>query len=525
MTTLLDDVLARLGAMPEAERKAVEEEAFNATGKMAFVPSPGKQTDAYLSPADILLYGGKPGGGKTSLLIGLALNEHERSLIVRKHFTDLEGVIDNAKGIVGSSKGFVGGSRPKYHKPDGVIHFQGMAQGDSIDTGKQGTPYDFIGVDEGAQLPGNAIRMLLGWNRTTKPGQRCRMVIASNPPLDSVGDWLIDFFGPWLNEAHPNPAPAGEIRWFIINKEDRSQEVPGPEPVVIEGVEYSPHSRTFIPADLEDNPYIDAEDYRRRLQVMPEPYRSILTSGNFMYARQDAEFQVIPTAWVMEAKRRWKPERPNGVAMTALAVDIAQGGADQTTLSARYGGWFAPLVAKPGGETPDGGDIAILVIQNRRDGCPVIIDMGGGYGGGAKLRLGDNEIEATPYNGGAASTATSYDGAKLKFFNKRAEVWWRFREALNPEQEGGGWVSLPDDPELTADLVAPRFDPAYMQRGIVKIESKEDIKKRLGRSPDKGDAVTMCLAIGGAAILKAQRRISGHRPQVILGHQNKRRKR
>lgn len=521
---LLDDIIARLRAMPEAQRKELEQEAARATAGMKFIPNPGAQTDAYRSRADILLYGGEPGGGKTGLIIGLALNEHERSLIVRKQFTDLEGVIDNAKEMVGTERGFVGGTRPKYNKPDGgVIHFQGLSQGEGIDTSKQGTPHDFIGVDEGAQLPENAVRMLLGWNRTKKPGQRCRMVIASNPPVDSVGDWLIDFFGPWLNHTHHNPAKPGELRWFIINGEGKSQEVPGPEPVTIGGATYEPHSRTYIPAGLEDNPFIDAPDYRKRLQAMPEPYRSILTSGNFMLARQDDQWQAIPTDWVRQAQARWTPSPPQGVPMCAMGVDPAAGGQDETVIATRHDGWYAPLLAVPGSKTPNGKDIAGLIVVNRRDGAQVAIDMGGGYGGVPYTQLKDNGIEAAAYKGAEASARRTAD-KKLGFTNKRSEAYWRFREALDPSQEGGSPIALPDDPKLVADLTAPRFE--VTSRGI-KLEAKEDVCERLGRSPDRGDAVVMAWSVGSTAAniqggWKAHNRKAT--PKVILGHENQRRR-
>lgn len=525
MTALLDDILARLSSLPEAERRAIEEDAVKATAGMQFIPSAGAQLMAYRSRADILLYGGKPGGGKTSLIIGLALNEHDRSLIVRKQFTDLEGVTDNAKGIVGSSEGFVGGSRPKYHKPGGgVIHFQGMAQGDGIDSGKQGTPYDFIGVDEGAQLPQNSIRMLLGWNRTTKKGQRCRMVIASNPPLDSTGDWLVEFFGPWLDENHSNPAKPGELRWYYIGPDDKSVEVGGPEPVTVDGVEYSPHSRTFIPADVKDNPYIDAADYVRRMQVMPEPYRSILTSGNFMYARKDADFQVIPTDWVAAAQARWTPRPPEGMAMTAMAVDPAGGGNDAEALCWRYGGWYAPLVTRQGEETAQSTHAANAIFMHRRDNCPVVVDACGGFGGPIINRLTDNEIDFVRFNGADGSTAKTLD-SRLPFANKRAEAWWRFREALDPHQEGGSVIALPPDPELRADLTAARYVGSVLERrGEIQIESKDELRKRLGRSPGKGDAAVMCLSEANKAVMRA-RSVNAPRPQVVMGHSSARRKR
>ena len=101
------------------------------------------------------------------------------------------------------------------------------------------------------------------------------------------------------------------------------------------------------------------------------------------------------------------------------------------------------------------------------------------------------------YNGANTSNETANDGSGLRFFNERAKSHWRFREALNPDQEGGSCIALPPDPELRADLAAPTWD--LTTRGI-QVEEKEKIKDRIGRSPDKGDAVIQALAAGDAAL-------------------------
>ena len=93
----------------------------------------------------------------------------------------------------------------------------------------------------------------------------------------------------------------------------------------------------------------------------------------------------------------------------------------------------------------------------------------------------------------------------MAFVNKRAEAHWRFREALNPDQDGGSAIALPPDPQVLADLTAPRWK--LMTRGI-QIESKEDLKKpeRLGRSPDKGDAIVMAWSEGEKALIRKMRK-------------------
>jgi len=71
----------------------------------------------------------------------------------------------------------------------------------------------------------------------------------------------------------------------------------------------------------------------------------------------------------------------------------------------------------------------------------------------------------------------------LKYVNRRAEQWWQLREMLAPAT--GLNVALPPDEQLRADLTAPTYK--LTSRGLL-IESKEDLQKRLHRSPDRGDA-------------------------------------
>lgn len=472
----------------------------------------------------IFVTGNCAGGGKSGLGLGLALNEHHRSLVVRRQFTDVHGLFDDCKRIVGTSDGFVGGNRPLYRKTDGgVIHFEGYGDVNDI-TGKQGTPHDLIFVDEAAQLPLHAILLLMGWCRTVKQGQRTRVVLASNPPLDTTGDWMMQYFGAWLDERHPNPAKAGELRYYVTDEDGNDVEVKSADDyILIKGEKYYPKSRTFIPASVSDNPFIN-EDYKNQLNMLPEPYRSALRDGNFLNARQDDEWQVIPTAWIRAAQDRWrKYGKPEHVPQCAIGVDVAQGGTDRTVLAIRYDGYFDELVTVEGAKTPDGPSVAALVVQHRRGNPKVIIDMGGGYGGSAYDHLKQNNIDVIGHKGAQASMARTKDKL-LGFFNKRSQVWWQFREALDPSQEGGSHIMLPDDPQLVSDLTSPLFE---VTSSGIKVEPKDKLCKRLGRSTDKGDAVVMAWAYGQTVVnirggweAQAKRR---NTPTVVDKHAAKRR--
>lgn len=489
----LDEILDRLSALSDEDRAKVVADSAIVSQHLRWIPSPGPQTEAYFSKADILLYGGEPGGGKTSLLLGLAFNNHRRSLIMRKQYTDLSSIVEEAIKFNGSRKGYNGSPPPslKINKQK-FIEFGAAARvGDEQHW--QGNPHDFIGFDEGTQFAEIQVRFLMGWLRCADdPKQRTRVVIATNPPLSSEGAWIVQMFAPWLDPRHHNPAKVGELRWFVTDEHGKDTEVDGPEPHTLEdGKVVRPKSRTFIPASVNDNPYLAQTNYQAELDAMPEPFRSILMGG-FMASFRDDDNQCIPTSWVRDAQKRWTQKPRLGVPMCSIGVDVASGGADNTTLAPRYDDWFAPLIEKPGRETPLGRDVAGMIVSNRKDGAVIVLDMGGGYGGATFECLLENEIPVIPYKG-ASGVETRTKDRQLKFVNKRTETYWRFREALDPSQEGGSTIMLPDDPVLMADLTAPTFE--ITKQGI-KLETKEDLVARLGRSPDKGDAVVMSWSSG-----------------------------
>jgi hypothetical protein len=186
----------------------------------------------------------------------------------------------------------------------------------------------------------------------------------------------------------------------------------------------------------------------------------------------------------------------------------------------RHAGWFSEPVSTKGSETSDGSRAAGLIVEHRRHNAPVVVDVGGGYGGAVIQRLGDNGIQHHAFNGANSSIGKSKDG-KLGFANKRAEAWWKLREELNPDQEGGSVIALPPGPDIRADLAAPHWK--LSARGI-QLEDKADIRKRIGRSPGKGDAIVMCLTEGQAVITRELHRASRNRPpNVVLGYANAKR--
>jgi hypothetical protein len=482
-------------------RRAAPEQITSAIApiEQLWVPNPGPQTGAYFCEADELFYGGQAGGGKTDLGIGLALTLHKRSLLLRRINKDAIKLANRVETILGHRDGY-NGQLQTWRLLEARIDFGGCEQ-ESDKHRYKGEPHDFIFYDEGSDFVYSQYRFINGWLRSEDPNQRCRIVVASNPPITPDGLWVIRHWAPWLDPVYPNPARPGELRWFISD-EDGDVEVDGPGPHLARGKEVRARSRTYLPATLEDNPDYARGNYASVLEGLPEELRRAYRDGDFAAGLRDDDYQVIPTAWIEAAQRRWSPLIPPNTAMTAIGLDVAQGGDDCTVLACRYGGWYAPLVRRKGSETQDGNAVVGLVVQTRHDRCPVVVDVGGGWGGDTVARLKDNGIAVVGFNGANASIATTLNG-QLRFANKRAEAWWRFREALDPQQEGGSAVALPPDASIKADLAAPRWK--LTPRGI-QIEDKLEIRKRLGRSPDEGDAVVMALSEGARAVEREIRR-------------------
>ena len=107
-----------------------------------------------------------------------------------------------------------------------------------------------------------------------------------------------------------------------------------------------------------------------------------------------------------------------------------------------------------------------------------------GIGAGVVDRLREQGYPVNPVNVSSAPNNTEL------FMNLRAEIWWNLRELLDPNNKRN--IVFPDDEELFSDLAAVQFK--YNSRGKKQIEEKEEMKKRIQRSPDRGDAVAIAFS-------------------------------
>lgn len=476
-------------------------------------PQPGPQTMAFESEAYFVGYGGAAGGGKSDLALGVCVTQAHNAIIFRREITQVKG----AQGLLARSREVIG-DRGELNLND--LQWKNLPGGRSLEFAgvkhiddwnkHRGKPHDTIVFDEATEFEEIQVRMLSGWNRTTIAGQRCRIILPFNPPGRTRGQWIISFFRPWLDPKHPRPANPGELRWFAVVDGD-DVEVDGPEPfehVRKDGRRETirPTSRTFIPARLDDNAFLRDTNYAATLQSLPEPERSKLLYGDFNAEDDDHPYQVIPTAWVVLAQERWIDRDRPDIPMTAVGGDIARGGKDRTVFAPRWDTYYGELDAHAGEETPDGASVVtLLMLLFGPDDKPVVgLDaIGVGASPVDKAREKGIQVVALVASEKADERATDRSG-KYHFANQRAQWWWKFRESLDPEK--GDDVALPPDRELLVDLCAPRYETRL---GKIYIEHKDDIVKRIGRSPDKGEAVIHASAVhrmnvGYRSIVKRQ---------------------
>ena len=258
--------------LPEAVQRHVTE-----TGSyVAFMPNEGPQTDFLAASEKDVLYGGAAGGGKSFAMLIDPLRychfaEH-RALILRRSMPELRELIDKSRELY--PKAFKGAKFKEVEKlwqfPSGAKIEFGFLERDADVYRYQGQAYSWIGFDEITHLPTE-----FGWNylasrlRTTNPELPTYLRCTANP--GGVG-------AQWVKKRYIEP-------------EEENKTFKGSDGL----------TRKFIPARLQDNPFL-AEDgeYERMLLSLPPVQRRQLLEGNWdisegaAFAEFDMSVHVIP---------------------------------------------------------------------------------------------------------------------------------------------------------------------------------------------------------------------------------------
>jgi len=205
--------------------------------------------------------------------------------------------------------------------------------------------------------------------------------------------------------------------------------------------------------------------------------------GEFHAGDEDS---VIPLAWAEAAVARWHEwddaGRIDGGVPRTVGVDVARSGEDKTVLAVRNGPVLVELRRSVKEDTMmTTGRVVGVMAGEDWPRTPVVDVDGIGAGVVDRLRELGHQVEA--FNAAAGTKRKDVTG-ELSYLNKRAAAWWGMREMLDPSS--GSDICLPDDDMLLGDLSAPQW--RIQSAGKIQVEEKKEIKKRLGRSTDDGDA-------------------------------------
>lgn len=205
---------------------------------------------------------------------------------------------------------------------------------------------------------------------------------------------------------------------------------------------------------------------------------------------------LIPMQWIELAHERWRQNggrEPLSSDHRMLGVDVAGMGRDSTCYCERKGGWVAPFESINSGGQADHMAVSGQIINRRKfhpDMYVSIDTIGEGAGVYSRcLELDSSRfILSCKYSEGAKGQndreLTDLTG-QYRFQNMRAYLFWCVRDWLNPKNNTG--AMLPPDPQFDEEATEIRW--SFRSDGRIIIEPKDDIKGRLGRSPDKFDAL------------------------------------
>jgi hypothetical protein len=184
---------------------------------------------------------------------------------------------------------------------------------------------------------------------------------------------------------------------------------------------------------------------------------------------------------VQAAMNRHYREADYQAAARVIGVDVAREGDDASVIRRRQGVVALPLrtgdILRNANGIDGAGRVSTLWKEWEADAC--FVDNTGGFGGSWIDQL--QAIGRSPIGIHFAGKANS-----PRFANRRAEMWWLMAEWV---KKGG---ALPNEPELVAELTTPTYS---FKGDAILIEPKEEIKKRLGRSPDRADALALTFAM------------------------------
>lgn len=304
----------------------------NISGAIKLEPQRGPQTQFLATQADIAIYGGAAGGGKSYALLLEPLRHYSNAkfgaVIFRRNSTQVrnEGALwDESAGIYPLFYARPREATLEWRFPSGMRIKFGHLEYEKNVLDWQGTSIPFIGFDELTHFTEQQFFYMLTRNRSTS-GVRPYIRATTNPDPDS---WVRRFIDWWIgDDGYAIKERSGKIRWFLrlddtfhwADSCDDLHEKFG------HGPEIQPKSVTFIAAKLEDNKILMDKDpgYLANLLAQNRVDRMRLRDGNWnvraaagmLFQRQwFTIIDAIPSGWI-QVVRFWdraatKPNETN----------------------------------------------------------------------------------------------------------------------------------------------------------------------------------------------------------------------
>lgn len=214
-----------------------------------------------------------------------------------------------------------------------------------------------------------------------------------------------------------------------------------------------------------------------------------------------SEGVLVPLEWIEAAQATWRRHREGRLTLTPkplrLGVDVAGMGRDSSAFCLRFGPFVSGFEKMHGSGKAVHMEVAGKVkhlLEKHTDVFKGLYSQAFidtiGEGAGVYSRLEEQQMKAHSCKfsegavDGAGNPLTDHTG-QYQFTNMRGYSYWAIRDWLNPDNNTE--ACLPDDPELVQELMETKWK--FMSNGKIQIEAKEEIKKRLKRSPDKADAL------------------------------------
>lgn len=234
---------------------------------------------------------------------------------------------------------------------------------------------------------------------------------------------------------------------------------------------------TGDPDDPERSPRIDLEWARQQIKTYgrTDPWVMYSILGEFPPSSIN---KLLGPEEVEAAMGRHLTQDKYDFAQKRIGFDVAFEGDDSSILFPRQGLAAFKFVEMRGLNSPQQA-ARFMLAKERFQSEMDFIDDTGGWSKGIQDFLAQAQIAINPIN---------FSGKALdpRYFNIRAEMYWNMAEWV---KKGG---ALPEDPQLKRELLAPTYT---LQNGKLLLEDKRQIKKRLGFSPDRADALCLTFAV------------------------------